>query len=169
MTYVVLSLFFSWKDGNVEHWCVLPMRMGSTLGWKEKKNCCWNTTTEIQLNIGGWHDGYTSAFGKVPRKCRCAPVKISSLCSWGQHPRVGVKLSLCQASHGSSAPILSLVAGSWLVPKWADSRLVDVCIAQRSVSTSQVLQVEPAMEETVEHNAPHSTGCKHCFGFLLIP
>lgn len=99
--YVVLSLFFSWEDGNVEHWCVLPMRMGSALGWKEKKTSCWNITAEIQLNIGGRHDGYTSAFGKVPRKCRWAPVKVSSLCSWGQHPRDGVKPSLCQAPRGS--------------------------------------------------------------------
>ena len=55
-------------------------------------------------------------------------MKVSSNHSWKQHPCDGVKLGSCQASHGSSASLVELGAGLWLLPKLADWKVAQVSV-----------------------------------------
>ena len=110
-----------------------------------------------------------------PRKCRCASMKVSSNCSWEQHPCDGVKLGICQASHGSSAALVELGAGLWLLPRLTDlklpcvfARYTEECKHILGPAISRVCKGGNSWVKTMS-SVPHSTVWKYCFGFLFIP
>ena len=148
---------------------VLPVRMGSTLGWaaedlQQSQNWILEAGSWVHICLQKGDQGDVD----VPQWGFLLSALENSIhvmeWSWA-----------CQASHGSSAALVELGAGLWLLPRLADLKLT--CVSVHYTEACKHI-LGPAISRgcnggnsrvKIMSSAPHSTVCKYCFGFLLIP